>query len=152
MSTVNTVCTVMSGMSKDDVKAVVDHGLKLLGGNPAAARAKTKRSWKGKSPVTMKLATSVKPDAKNFYGVEGEWANPKDIKPKADNTHESECYVGVCTNRSGDKGYFIATTLTEDDWDGVMVVLDTEDGKVELPYCEVELFNSMQELAKEWNA
>lgn len=152
MSTVNTVCTVMSGMSKDDVKAVVDHGLKLLGSNPAAARAKTKRSWKGKSPITMKLAKSVKSDAKNFYGVEGEWANPKDIKPKADNTHEPDWYVGVYTSKSGAKKYFEATTLTEDDWSGAMVVVETEDGEVELPYCEVEFYDSMEELAKACNA
>jgi len=77
MSTVNTVCTVMSGMSKDDVKAVVDHGLKLLGGNPAAARRKTRGGF---SRVKLKIEPSIKENATNMYGVEGDWVDSKRLK------------------------------------------------------------------------
>jgi len=102
MSTVDTVCTVMSGMSKDEVKAVVDHGLKLLGGNPAAARAKTKGGFSRRSGVKLKIAPTIKANATNMYGVEGEWVDSKRLKSGGYANGE---WVFGSYNIGGDRGY-----------------------------------------------
>ena len=102
MSTVNTVCTVMSGMSKDEVKAVVDHGLKLLGGNPAAARAKTKGGFSRRSGVKLKIEPSIKENATNMYGVEGDWVDSKRLKSGGYTNGE---LVFGSFNIGGDRGY-----------------------------------------------
>lgn len=121
MATVDFVIQAMRGLESEDVKKVAAVCSELLGGSAAAPAAK--RGFKSKPAITLKLIEKIQPDAKNMYGIEGEWVDIKKLPAPGTGT-----VIGTMLDAHGEKAYVTGVFHK-----GIESQLITAKGTVKLP-------------------
>jgi hypothetical protein len=123
MATVDFVIQALRGLESEDVKKVAAVCSELLGGSAAAPAAK--RGFKSRPAITLKLIEKIQPDAKNMYGIEGEWVDIKKLPAPG-----TGMVIGTMLDAHGEKVYVTGAFVPHGSIESQLI---TAKGVVKLP-------------------